>query len=100
MSLWCRLSYLVSGPRRVLKKKKAVLQKETAESLRTELRAIEPDTITLHPGETGQYDHGDDGWMYVCGRERTKKIQSRKKQIIYLLFTKNKVFVCYFYIFS
>ena len=65
LSLWSRRRLKKKKER----KKKAVLQKETEESLRTELRAMEPDTVTLHPGETGRYDHGDDGMcvrMCVC----------------------------------
>lgn len=54
---------------------------------------MEPDTVTLHPGETGRYDHGDDGMCAWRERERTKKRQGKEgeKQHIYLLFTDNKV---------
>lgn len=57
----------------------AALQKETEESLRTERRAVEPDTVTLHPRETGRYDHGDDGVCVCLGeRENKEKTQSRR----------------------
>lgn len=77
VSLWCRLSYLVSGLCRVLKKM-AALQKEMGESLRTECRAVEPDTVTLHPGETGRYDHRDEG-IYVCQWERGQRKDTQRK---------------------
>lgn len=58
VSLWCKLSYLVSGPSRE-RKKMAAVEKEMEESLRSELsawdpRVVEPDSVTLHPWETGE----------------------------------------------
>lgn len=77
----CHIVFLVPAELKKTKKKKAALQKETEESLRIELRAVEPDTVTLHPGETGRYDHGDDGiYVYVCERENKEKTQSRRKE--------------------
>lgn len=59
----------------------AALQKEAEESPRTERRAVEPDTVTLHPRETGRYDHGEDGmYVCVCERENKEKTQSRRTE--------------------